>query len=186
MESSPAARPQPLRELPHKQGQNDRQNTEIASSEPCGYIDDVTATVAEKVSTATVVDRSETAIEVTAIDKNNPTADEDYTTAMKAAAENNPTAMRAADESNPTVVTAADEEVTAAAAPATLQITTDEKAVTAAARVSEVSFIRKFKRFLIIFHSDTDLIGHHARVYYLRLSNRLHVKCCSAVTILWC
>jgi len=60
----------------------------------------------------------------------------------------------AADESNPIAVTVADEEVTDAAAPATLQITTDEKAAVAAAtRVSEVSFVRQFKRFLIIFLS---------------------------------
>jgi len=61
--------------------------------------------------------------------------------------------MRAADESNPTAVTATDEELTDAAAPATLQITTDEKAVAAAARVSEVSFVRQIKRFLIFFLS---------------------------------
>lgn len=140
MEPSPAARPQPLRELPREQGQNDRKTTDIASSEPCGYIDDVAATVAEKMTAATVVDRLETTTEVTAVVENNPTA-------MRTAAENNPTAMRAADESNPTVMTAADEEVTAAAAPATLQITTDE--VTATARVSEVSFVRKFKRFFL-------------------------------------
>lgn len=135
MEASPAARPQPLREL--SQTQNDRQTSDNASSEPC-YIDDVTATVAEKVTAAPVVDRLETtttATTVTAVDGNNPTA------------------MRAADESNPTAVTAADEELTDAAAPATLQITTDEKAVAAAARVSEVSFVRQIKRFLIFFLS---------------------------------
>ncbi|XP_016663008.1 uncharacterized protein LOC100573751 [Acyrthosiphon pisum] len=122
MEPSPAARPQPLRELPHGQAQNGRQTTtDDASSEPC-YIDDVAATVAEKVTAATVVDRLETAATMTAVDGNNLTA-----------------------------VTAADEEVTAAAAPATLQITTDEKAVTAAARVSEVieNEINKKKEVII-------------------------------------
>jgi len=155
MEPSPAARPQPLRELPHGQAQNDRQTTDNASSEPC-YIDDVTTAVAEKVTAATVVDRLETT-----------------TTAVTAVDDNNSTAMRAVDENNLTAVTAADEEVTASAAPATLQITTDEKEVTVAARVSEVSFVRKFKRFLIFF-INTDLIRRHTRMCYLYLTNGLH------------
>lgn len=143
MEPSPATRPQ--RDLPHHDGQtqNDRQTAENASSEPC-YIDDVSAcTVAEKVTAATVVDRL---METTAdVHENNSTA-------MRATDENNPTTVTAADENNPTAVTAADEEVTAAVAvPATLQVTTEEQAVTTETRAPEVSFVRKFKRFKFFF-----------------------------------
>jgi len=141
MEPSPVARPQPLHELLHGQAQNDGQATDNASSEPY-YIDDVTATVAEKVTAATTVVPLETTTTtaVTSVDENNPIA-------MRAADESHLTAVTAADSKNSTAVTATDEEVIAAAAPATLQITTDEKAVTAPARVSEVSFVRQFKRF---------------------------------------
>jgi len=155
MEPSPAARPQPLRVLPHdEQAQDDRQTTDNASSEPC-YIDDVSATVAEKVTATTVVDRlMETTTDIH---------------------ENNSTAMRAADENNLTTVTAADEEVTAVAVPATLQVTTDEKAVTTTARASEVSFVREFKRYLIFFISTLHLIRRHSRILcYLCLRNGLH------------
>lgn len=144
MEPSPVARPQPLHELPHGEAQIDGQTTDNASSEPC-YIDDVTTTAAEKVTAATTVDplQTTTTAAVTSVDENNPTA-------MRAADESHLTAVTAADANNSTAVTAADEEVIAAAAPATLQITTDEKVVTATARVSEVSFVRQFKRIFFL------------------------------------
>jgi len=97
---------------------------------------------------------------------------------MRAADENNVTAVTAADENNPTAVTAADEEVTAAVdAPATLQVTTEEKAVTTEARAPEVSFVRKFKRFKFFFYLVTKLLirSHtHILLCYLCLTNGLH------------
>lgn len=139
MESSPVARS--LREPSHGQAQNDRQTPgDDASSEPC-YIDDVS--VSDKLTAATVVaDNSETTT----------VAPDSVPTAVTTADETNATAARTVDGSIPNASTTTGEEVTNAVA--TLEVTTvDDEAVTSDLRIFKVSFVRKFKPFLIFFLS---------------------------------
>ncbi|KAF0765794.1 calcium-transporting ATPase type 2C member 1 isoform X1 [Aphis craccivora] len=150
MESSPVARS--LREPSHGQAQNDQQTPgDDASSEPC-YIDDVS--VSDKLTVATVVtDNSETTT----------VTHDSVPTAVMTANDTNATAARTFDDNIPNAVTTAGEEVTNAVA--TLEVTTiDDEAVTSDLQIFKVSFVRKFKPFLIFFSLDTALIRRYTRI----------------------
>lgn len=160
MESSPVARS--VREPSHGQAQNDLQTPgDDASSEPF-YIDDVS--VSDKLTAATfVADNSE----------KTTVAHDSVPTAVTTADETNVTAARTVDGNIPNAMTIAGEEVINAVA--TLEVTTvDDEAVTSDLRIFKVSFIRKFKLFLIFFSINTALIRRHTRicaVYVLSTDN---------------